>query len=133
MKKIMIVDDESDISYTVKNGLESIDAQYRVMCVETGEECIKVFKNNELPDVILLDIMLLGMNGWALYKKIKNNLTWKDIPIIFLTNRTDSLAWWTRHDGHAGAQQIVAVELEVSLTSTEKSWEQLPEPGVAAT
>jgi CheY-like chemotaxis protein len=83
MKKIMIVDDESDVSYTVKNGLESLDAQYRAMCVETGEEYIKILESNELLDVILLDIMLPGMNGWAVYKKLKTILLGKISPLSF--------------------------------------------------
>lgn len=92
MKRVMIVDDEPGVTYTVKNGLESLDTQYQVICVKTGEACLELLEKNQIPDIILLDIMLPGMNGWAVYKKIKNNLAWREIPIVFLTNRSDSVA-----------------------------------------
>lgn len=92
MKKVMIVDDEPGVTYTVKNGLEALDALYEVTCVNTGEACLERLEKDQIPDIILLDIMLPGMNGWAVYKKIKSNLAWREIPIVFLTNRSDSIA-----------------------------------------
>jgi CheY-like chemotaxis protein len=92
MKKIMIVDDEAGITYTVKHGLESLDSQYQVTCVNNGEKCIELLEKNQIPDLILLDIMLPGMNGWAVFKKIKEHQSWRNIPIVFLTDRSDSLA-----------------------------------------
>jgi len=92
MKKIMIVDDEAGVTYTVKHGLESLDSQYQVTCVNNGEKCIELLEKNQIPDLILLDIMLPGMNGWAIFKKIKEHQSWRSIPIVFLTDRSDSLA-----------------------------------------
>jgi CheY-like chemotaxis protein len=76
----------------VKTGLEALDAHYEVTCVNTGEACLERLEKDQIPDIILLDIMLPGMNGWAVYKKIKSNLAWREIPIVFLTNRSDSIA-----------------------------------------
>jgi CheY-like chemotaxis protein len=92
MKKVLIVDDEPDITYTVKHGLESLDTHYMVICVNSGEDCLELLAKNQIPDIILLDIMLPGLNGWAVHKRIKANPAWQAIPIIFLTNRTDSIA-----------------------------------------
>ncbi|MBN1860607.1 MAG: response regulator transcription factor [Candidatus Thermoplasmatota archaeon] len=92
MKKIMVVDDEPDVTYTVKHGLESLDSQYEVICVGTGESCLELLEKNQIPDLILLDIMLPGMNGWNVFKTIKEHQLWKDIPIVFLTNRSDAMA-----------------------------------------
>jgi CheY-like chemotaxis protein len=92
MKKVMIVDDEPGVTYTVKHGLESLDPLYQVTCVNNGEVCLELLERNQIPDLILLDIMLPGMNGWAVYKKIKEHPSWQAIPIIFLTNRTDAIA-----------------------------------------
>ncbi len=92
MKKVMIVDDEPGVTYTVKHGLESLDSYYEVICVNSGEDCIELLERNQIPDLILLDIMLPGMSGWAVYKKIQDHWSWKTIPIIFLTSRTDSVA-----------------------------------------
>jgi len=88
----MIVDDEPGVTYTVKHGLESLDSQYEVTCVDNGKRCIELLEQNQIPDLIILDIMLPGMNGWAIYKIIKEHQSWKDIPIVFLTDRNDAIA-----------------------------------------
>ena len=88
----MIVDDEPGVTYTVKHGLESLDSQYEVTCVDNGERCIELLEQNQIPDLILLDIMLPGMNGWAIYRIIKEHQSCKDIPIVFLTDRNDAIA-----------------------------------------
>ena len=88
----MIVDDEPGVTYTVKYGLESLDSQYEVTCVDNGKRCIELLEQNQIPDLILLDIMLPGMNGWAIYRIIKEHQSWKDIPIVFLTDRNDAIA-----------------------------------------
>ena len=81
MKKIMIVDDEPDQIYTIKKSLEN-----------TGEKCLEFLVKNQIPDLILLDIMMPGMSGWMVFDKLKDNVAWEKIPIIFLTARTDKMA-----------------------------------------
>lgn len=88
----MIVDDEPDIIYAIEKVLEIKKARYDIMSAKNGIEALKLLKNNEIPDLILLDIMMPEMNGWILYDKIKNNESWKNISIIFLTARKDKLA-----------------------------------------
>lgn len=41
--------------------------------------------NHNLPDLILLDIMMPGMNGWEVQRRLKENILWRNIPIVFLT------------------------------------------------
>ena len=89
-KNIVVVDDEPTVTLSVKEGLEYLDADYNVICVKSGEECIDLLKNNELPDLILLDIMMPGMNGWDVAAEIRKNSDWSKIPIVFLTAKTDS-------------------------------------------
>ena len=91
-KKILIVDDDPGITYTVKHGLEGLNEDFKVESVESGGKCLELLKNQDIPDLILLDIMMPGMSGWETYNKIKENLVWKDIPIVFLTARKDQVA-----------------------------------------
>lgn len=84
-KKIMLVDDEKGVAYTVKNGLEKSYEDCKVTCVDSGKKCIELLENNNIPDLILLDIMMPEMNGWEVAKKIQQNIEWKKIPIIFLS------------------------------------------------
>lgn len=82
-KVIMVVDDEPDIVKIVKisMNLANID------CIEcfSGEECLEKLKKGEIPDLILLDIMMPGMSGYEVCKKIKENKDWNKIKIVMLT------------------------------------------------
>ena len=92
MKKIMVVDDESDQTQTVKQVLECSYNIYEVICVDSGMQCLQLLKNNQIPDLILLDVMMPGMNGWEVFAKLKENPSWRDIPVIFFTARSDKFA-----------------------------------------
>ena len=89
-KKIMIVDDEPGVLYTIKHGLESLDAGYEVIPVESGKQCLEMLEQDTIPDLIILDIMMPEMNGWEVHKKLKNQVQWRTIPVIFLTAATDT-------------------------------------------
>lgn len=88
-KRIMIVDDSLDILSVVKRGMEYLSDEYEVIGVDSGKKCLKLLKNIETPDLILLDIMMPEMDGWNLFAKIKENPEWSEIPIVFLTAKTD--------------------------------------------
>jgi len=88
-----MVDDEEDQTFGIKIVLEdSYGDEYEVIPAHNGAECFELLKNNEIPDLILLDIMMPEMNGWEVFYKLKDNSLWKDIPVVFLTARTDEIA-----------------------------------------
>lgn len=91
VKKIMVVDDNPDVIFSVKNGLEALSEDYDIKGVKSGEKCLELLQT-ETPDLILLDIMMPGMSGWKTFDKIKENAAWKSIPVVFLTARTDRVA-----------------------------------------
>ncbi|EMR74577.1 response regulator with CheY-like receiver domain and winged-helix DNA-binding domain [Thermoplasmatales archaeon SCGC AB-540-F20] len=88
-KSILIVDDNPDVRFSVKLGLEDLDASYEVITAESGDKCLEFLKNNQIPDIILLDIMMPREDGWNIFAKVKEKLEWRNIPIIFLTAKTD--------------------------------------------
>ena len=90
-KVIMLVDDNLDLLYSIKKGLESISGNYEVITVDSGRKCLNLLKSVN-PDLILLDIMMPGMDGWDTCAKIKDNKKTGDIPIIFLTAKTDPIS-----------------------------------------
>jgi len=91
-KKIMIVDDEPYQILTIKKTLEDLSDKYEVIGANSGIQCLQLLKNNQIPDIILLDIMMPEMSGWETFNQLKENQLWKNIPIIFLTARTDKIA-----------------------------------------
>ena len=91
VKKIFVVDDNPDVIFSVKSGLEALSQDYEIQGANSGEKCLEMLETNT-PDLILLDIMMPGMSGWKTFDKIKENESWKGIPIVFLTARTDRVA-----------------------------------------
>jgi CheY-like chemotaxis protein len=89
MKKILLVDDNTDLTYITKKRLEQMDNNLKIISVHSGEECLKLLKEEEKPDLILLDIMMPEMDGWDTFAKIQKEPEWASIPIIFLTAKTD--------------------------------------------
>jgi len=89
-RKILLVDDNLDLGYIVKNGLEKIDDKLEVISVNSGKECFRFLDEGNVPDLILLDIMMPEMNGWDVFARLKEKTKWRDIPIVFLTAKTDS-------------------------------------------
>jgi len=90
-KIILLVDDNPDLLYSVKKGLESISKDFEIVTVEGGKECMQSLKKIK-PDLILLDIMMPGMDGWDTCAKIKSNKKTENIPIVFLTAKTDPVS-----------------------------------------
>ena len=88
----MVVDDEPDQIFTAKTIIEDFNSEYEVIGAKSGEQCLELLKNNQIPDVIFLDIMMPGMNGWDVAAEIKKNPKWKKIPLVFLTAKTDSFS-----------------------------------------
>ena len=92
VKKVMIVDDDLGVVFTVKHGIEELDKDYEIITANSGEECFDLLETNKIPDLILLDIMMPDISGWEVYKKLKENELWKNIPVVFLTARIDRIA-----------------------------------------
>jgi CheY-like chemotaxis protein len=82
--RIMLVDDEPDIRLIERIILEK--KGYEVIETESGEDCLERLKT-EKPDIILLDVMMPGINGWETAKRIKEDENTKDIPVIMVTVR----------------------------------------------
>jgi len=93
MKTIMIVDDEEDQIFSIKTALKKFyGEEYEITSAENGEKCLDLLEKKEKPDLILLDIMMPGMSGWEVFDKIRANPDLKEIPIVFLTARSDEIA-----------------------------------------
>ena len=81
-KKILIVDDEKDIVSIVKYNLE--EEGFAVMGAYSGGSALDMIDSDNF-DLLILDIMLPGMDGYGICRKIKGQEKTKHIPIIMLT------------------------------------------------
>lgn len=84
-KKILLVDDEVDIVTVVRLRLES--SGYEVIVARDGKEALNTARSLR-PDLIILDLMLPGMDGFHVARMLKYDTHYKDIPIIMLTAKT---------------------------------------------
>ena len=80
--KILIVDDEIDTLLPLKKSLEVED--YLVLGASNGFEALELAKTN-IPDLILLDIMMPGMDGYEVCAQLKKDPVTRNIPVIMLT------------------------------------------------
>ena len=81
-EKILVVDDEENIRELVRYNLAR--EGYQVTTVGSGEEALKQ-ASSKLPDLIVLDLMLPGMDGFAVCRQLKNDSRTAHIPIVMLT------------------------------------------------
>ncbi len=65
------------------------DAGYRVLAASSGQLCLKILDRAN-PDLILLDVMMPGIDGFEVCQKLKSQENTRDIPIIFMTALSDS-------------------------------------------
>ncbi|MGA9108878.1 MAG: response regulator [Smithella sp.] len=88
MSKILIVDDEQDIVELISYNLEK--EGFSIIKAYDGVSVFNVITMKK-PDLLILDLMLPGMNGLDICKKIRANPATADLPIIMLTAKGDEL------------------------------------------
>ena len=83
--KILVVDDDE---VTCKTAEQILGDSFGVVCCMDGRNAVSVAKK-ELPDLILLDINLVGKNGFEVLEALKEDATVSDIPVMFITADED--------------------------------------------
>ncbi|HOX96420.1 MAG TPA: response regulator [Candidatus Woesebacteria bacterium] len=82
-KKIMIVEDDTVLANAIKLSLEN--EGYELSLATDGEEAERMIKE-EIPDLVLLDLLLPIKNGFEILKIIRQDPATKDISVVVLTN-----------------------------------------------
>ena len=85
MAKILIVDDSPTETYKLTNILERND--HLVLSAESGEQGTNLAKS-EQPDVVLMDIVMPGLNGFQATRQLSRGTETKHLPVIMITSRT---------------------------------------------
>jgi len=82
-KEVLVVEDDYFLARVLKNSLakEGVD----VFIAENGENALKYLENN-VPNAVVLDLMLPGISGFDFHEEMKKNEKLKNIPIIVNTN-----------------------------------------------
>jgi two-component system alkaline phosphatase synthesis response regulator PhoP len=85
---IIVVEDEEDILELLKYNLAR--EGYRVTALTSGEECIQVAWSS-VPDLILLDLMLPGIDGLEVCRQLKQSVMTRQVPVIMLTAKGEEV------------------------------------------
>jgi CheY-like chemotaxis protein len=85
--KIVLAEDEEIISMAYQQGLTFLG--YEVVIAQDGLDAIEALKQ-QIPDILLLDIIMPNMNGFEVLEAVRKNPDYKELPIIMLTNLSQS-------------------------------------------
>jgi CheY-like chemotaxis protein len=84
---VLVVDDELDLLFTIGLGLEL--AGYKVVKASSGEEALRVVAA-ELPDAIVLDLRLPGIDGWEVLRRLGEAEIFPKVPVVLLSAQVDA-------------------------------------------
>ncbi len=99
-KKIILVVDDEPINITLLAGI--LKETYKVKMAKDGERAIKIANTDPEPDLILLDVMMPGMDGYEVCRQLKDDGATQTIPVVFVTGLTDQ-------EGLARGREVGAV------------------------
>ncbi|MEH2057758.1 MAG: response regulator [Nostoc sp.] len=80
---VLVVDDNPANLQVLSSFLDQ--SNFEVWAARSGEKALKRLENDDLPDLILLDVMMPGIDGFETCKQLKSNPRVQDIPVIFMT------------------------------------------------
>lgn len=79
---ILVIEDDTLVARTIERCLRG--SEYHVQVVNTGVAGLKAARK-KIPDLVLLDVMMPGMDGYTVCKEMREDALLKDVPVIFLT------------------------------------------------
>jgi DNA-binding response OmpR family regulator len=85
--KILIIEDEEALSMVLKDRFE--DEDFEVVLANDGEKALATALD-EKPDIILLDIVMPKLDGLSMLKELRNHEAGKTVPVMVLTNLSDT-------------------------------------------
>jgi serine phosphatase RsbU (regulator of sigma subunit)/CheY-like chemotaxis protein len=88
-RKLVLIADDTPTNVAVIAGL--LKDSFRTKIATNGEKALAIATGKEKPDLILLDVMMPDMDGFEVCRRLKANPDTREIPIIFLTAKTDAV------------------------------------------
>ncbi|MBK1721263.1 diguanylate cyclase domain-containing protein [Thiocystis violacea] len=83
---VLIVD---DVTANIEVLIGALESDYEIQFATSGEETLELLAAEEKPDLVLLDVMMPGMDGYEVCRRLKVSPATQDIPIIFVTAKNE--------------------------------------------
>jgi twitching motility two-component system response regulator PilH len=100
VRKVLCVDDSAAELDLIKKIL--LGANFDVVSATNGRDAIQCAKA-EMPDLIFLDIIMLGMDGFAVMRELQKDPATKDIPVVFVSSKSQKAdQTWAKMQGAKG-------------------------------
>ena len=116
--KVLIVDDEIDFTHFLKLNLENT-GRYKVFTASNGRDGVKAAQRKK-PDILLLDIMMPGMDGFEVLEQIKGSVKTFEIPVIMLTAVDNSECRSEAQGNFAGEYLVKPVPLDRLMSAIDR-------------
>lgn len=81
--RVLVVEDEPENRLFI--GLMLRTEGFDVSEAEDGPAALQMLSEGSHPDLILLDVMMPGLNGWQVFERLQQHAEWKEIPVVMLT------------------------------------------------
>src|SRR6516165_2623603 len=88
-QKLILIVDDTPTNLSVISG--PLKDSFRTKVATSGEKALAIAAGAEKPDLILLDVIMPGMDGFEVCRRLKANPDTSEIPVIFLTAKTDAV------------------------------------------
>jgi len=85
-KEILVIDDDA-VHLTAAKGM--LEKDYKVITLRSGKEALALFYQGLVPNLVLLDLMMPGMDGWEAFERIRAISKMHEVPIVFFTASDD--------------------------------------------
>jgi DNA-binding response OmpR family regulator len=86
-KTILVVDDEMAIRMILESLLEE---RFNVVCLENGEQALEWLQENKLPDCMILDLSMPGIDGFEVIRRMHEDRSLANVPVIVLSSKDAS-------------------------------------------
>ena len=105
-KKLILLVDDNDVFHTVTEQI--LKDAYDIISVRSGKEAVEYFLDGagQIPDLILLDLVMPDMDGWLTYNRLRKIDEIKDTPIAIVTSVSGAPA--ENHAQYVGVADFIA-------------------------
>lgn len=110
MYHIMLIDDDPT---SLAIGKALLGDQYRLTLIRSGQQALGSLLGADLPDLILMDMLMPGISGMEVLKQLKDDDRLKAIPVIFLTGESDQR--WAVESYCGGAADFLSKPVDPDL------------------